>query len=481
MDTNDRYYICIDAGTSRFKSACITSSGNLVSQSDYRYGSYRNSTHEYSTDDFENALSRTLGEVTSMLGTGRISAVGITGHGPTLIPVAKDGTVLSGGVGYLDERVKKYISRLADKKTDHVTSTMYIPIACFFRDELPGVYERTYKFLQSFDYLAFLLTGCFTASSSSRGIKPWEPHKVEQAGLDTGKFPGIRYLGSPIGAVTKYAAGHYCIPESTPLYAIGVDFAASLIGTGAISPGRSCERAGTSGGLNLCSDSAVNDRRLLSYTHFMPGCWNIAGITSSSGISVEWAKHVFGENCEEEFTASGAGPRPADNRGILFLPYLRGERTPIWNPYARGVFFGLDDSHTASDLYKAVLTGVALSIRDIAEIMQENGLRFTGPVVSTGGGARNHRLVQLKADVVGKPFCVTGMQDAELTGIACVLAVQDGLYPGLLEATEDLVRTKEVFRPDTKRKDAYDALYGRYRKLRETLSICFQPANRQNN
>jgi xylulokinase len=480
MDTNDLYYICIDAGTSRFKSACITSSGDVVSQSDYRYGSYRNSTHEYSTNDFENALSRTLEKITSTLDPGRISAVGITGHGPTLIPVAKDGTMLSGGIGYLDERVNKYISRLAEKKTDHVTSTMYIPIASFFKDELPDVYEKTYKFLQSFDYLAFLLTGCFTASSSSSGIKPWEQHKVEQAGLDTGKFPGIRYLGSPIGTVTRHAAQRYRIPESTPLYAIGVDFAASLIGTGAITPGRSCERAGTSGGLNLCSDHATSDRRLLSYTHFMPGCWNIAGITSSSGISVEWAKRVFGENCEKEFTASDTGSKPR-GRGIIFLPYLRGERTPIWNPYARGVFFGIDDSHTASDMFESVLTGVALSIRDIAQIMQENGLRFTGPVVSTGGGSRNRRLVQLKADVVGKPFCVTGTRDAELTGIACVLAVQDGLYPGLLEATERLVRTTKVFFPDPNRKEGYDALYERYRKLRETLSSCFQPANRQNN
>ncbi|MBN2322270.1 MAG: hypothetical protein JXQ30_00930 [Spirochaetes bacterium] len=480
MNANDRYYICIDAGTSRFKSACIASSGEVVSQSDYRYGPHQNSTHEYSTDDFEKALFRTLGEVTSGPEAGRISAVGITGHGPTLIPVAEDGTVLSGGIGYLDERVKKYISRLARKKTDHVTSTMYIPIACFFKDELPGVYERTYKFLQSFDYLAFLLTGCFTASSSSSGIKPWEPKKVERAGLDTGKFPEIRYLGSPIGTVTKRAAERYRIPESTPLYAIGVDFAASLIGTGAITPGRSCERAGTSGGLNLCCERAVDDRRLLSYTHFMPGCWNVAGITSSSGISVEWAKRVLGGERETEFADSGDGPSPAD-RGILFLPYLRGERTPIWNPYARGVFFGLDDSHTASDLYQAVLTGVALSIRDIAQIMEENGLRFTSPVVSTGGGARNRRLVKLKADVVGKPFCVTGMHDAELTGIACVLAVQDGMYPDLLEATKRLVSITEVFHPDRNKEAEYAALYERYRALRETLSLCFKPASRQNN
>ncbi|HUT64862.1 MAG TPA: FGGY-family carbohydrate kinase [Spirochaetota bacterium] len=476
--TGERYFICIDAGTTRFKTACITPGGDIIAKSDYRYRSNKNGTHEYSKSDFKEALKKTLGEMLSRLDAKKVSAVGVTGHGPTLIPVGEDGIMLSSGIGYLDDRVKRYIKKLAERKEDHVTSTMYIPIACFFKDELPRVYEKTFKFLQSFDYLAFLLTGEFTASSSSSGIKPWEKEKVLHAGLDIEKFPEILYLGSCIGKVSRSAALEYGIPVSTPLYAIGVDFAAALIGTGAIERGRSCERAGTSGGLNLCWDKRVSDRRLLCYTHFIPDRWNVAGITSSSGISVEWMAKLLRVDYEkfrgfQSRDFSSRGGKKNTPGSIIFLPYLRGERTPLWNPYARGVFFGLEESHTADDLLKSVFTGVALSIRDVAEIIEENGCRFTSPIVTTGGGAKNRWFIQLKSDVTGKPFCVTQTHDAELIGIACILAQQEGHCSDLRQAVKKIVKTDEVFEPDAERHEAYTELYSTYRDLRRELSRFF--------
>lgn len=471
--TKECYFICIDAGTTRFKAACITPGGDIIAKSDYRYRSNKNGTHEYSKSDFKKALKNTLDEMLSRIDAKKVSAVGVTGHGPTLIPVGEDGSMLSSGIGYLDDRVKRYIKKLADRKEDHVTSTMYIPIACFFKDELPMVYEKSFKFLQSFDYLAFLLTGDFTASSSSSGIKPWEKEKVLHAGLDIEKFPEILYLGSCIGKVSRSAALEYGIPASTPLYAIGVDFAAALIGTGAIERGKSCERAGTSGGLNLCWDKEISDRRLLCYTHFMPDRWNVAGITSSSGISVEWITKLFGVDYEKARDKQSRGDKKNTPGSIIFLPYLRGERTPLWNPYARGVFFGLDESHTADDLLKSVFTGVALSIRDVAEIIEENGCSFTSPIVTTGGGATNRWFIQLKSDVTGKPFCVTQTHDAELIGIACVLAQQKGHCSDLRQAVKKIVKTEDVFEPDAERHEAYTELYATYRDLRNELSRFF--------
>jgi xylulokinase len=475
----DRYFLCIDAGTTRFKVACIMPDGRIAAKSDSHFHPLNVSTHEYSESDLKLALKATLREALSAIEPKRICAIGVTGHGPTLIPVGQGGKMLASGVGYLDERVKRYIRRLSEKKEDHVTSTMYIPIACFFKEELPSVYLRTFKFLQSFDYLAFLLTGEFTASSASSGIKPWKSDKVLDSGLDIDKFPDIHYLGSCIGKVCHTASLEYEIPEHTPLYAIGVDFSASLVGTGAIEAGRSCERAGSSGGLNLCWDREISDVRLLCYTHFMPGFWNVAGIMSASGISVEWIGRVLGIKDIEGWQPSKYKSPDMESSGtpssIIFFPYLRGERTPLWNPYARGVFFGLDESHTAVDLIRSVFTGVALSIRDVAEIIEENGGRFLKPVVTTGGSAANRWFNQLKADVTGKPFCITRTQDAELIGIACVLAEQTGFYSDLLEATRKIVSIEETFEPDKKRHEVYTELYSLYRKLRSDLAGYFTP------
>ncbi|UCB46112.1 MAG: hypothetical protein JSV25_01425, partial [Spirochaetota bacterium] len=435
----ERYFICIDAGTTRFKAACITQSGRIMKRSDYFYGKDQKAFHEYTMSDFKNALRVTLGTILKDMDRKKISAVGITGHGPTLIPVDRHGKVLSSAVGYLDDRVKRHINDLARKKSDHITSTMYLPIAKFFEKELPSVYERTHKFLQAFDYIAFLLTGEFTASSSSSGIKPWDSDKIIKSGLDADKFPDIHYMGETIGRLSKNAAEEYGIPESVPAYAIGVDFAAALVGTGTMGKGRSCERAGTSGGINLCWNSPIHDNRLLCYEHFIPDLWNVAGITTSSGKALDWIKRILGVDELSVFK-----PNPMTQK-LIFLPYLKGERTPLWNPYAKGVFFGLEETHDRQDLLQSVFLGVALSVNDLIDIIESNGCRFDFPIVTTGGQASNEWFIQLKSDVTGKQFCTTQTHDAELLGIVMVLAREMGHYPDLCTAWEHIVKTTKVF------------------------------------
>jgi xylulokinase len=465
--TGDRYFICIDAGTTRFKAACITQDGKILKQSDYFYNNGQKTVHEYSKADFKKALTITLRTILKDLDRKRISAVGVTGHGPTLIPVDRHGKVLSSAVGYLDDRVKRYISELARKKSDHITSTMYLPIAKYFKKELPSVYDRTFKFLQAFDYIAFLLTGEYTASSSSSGIKPWDSDKIQKSGLDADRFPDIHYMGENIGKLSKNAANEYGIPESVPVYAIGVDFAAALVGTGAISKGRSCERAGTSGGINLCWNKAIHDERLLCYEHFISGLWNIAGITTSSGKSLDWIKRMLGS---DELSAFQPGTVA---KKLIFLPYLKGERTPLWNPYAKGVFFGLEETHDRQDLLQSVFLGVALSVYDLVEIVESNGCSFEFPIVTTGGQARNEWFMQLKSDVVGKQFSITQTHDAELLGIAIVLATKTGNYPDMFSACDRIVKTTKVFDPDKDKHSYYSNIFCLYKELRTAVSKYF--------
>jgi xylulokinase len=463
----ERYFICIDAGTTRFKAACITHDGSIIKKKDYCYQNNQKVFHEYTKEDFKKALRETLDAVLEDIDSKRISAIGITGHGPTLIPVDIDGKVLSPAVGYLDERVKRYIKDLAKKESDHISSTMYLPIVKFFEKKLSSVYDKTYKFLQSFDYIAFLLTGEYTASSSSSGIKPWDKTQVEKSGLDAKKFPDIYYMGDKIGKVSKNAADEYGIPRSAQVYAIGVDFAAALVGAGTIHRGRACERAGTSGGINLCWDARIHDNRLFCYEHFIPDLWNIAGITSSSGKSLDWIARVLGID-----ELSSFNPRSTEKR-LIFLPYLKGERTPLWNPYAKGVFFGLEETHDRVDLLQSVFLGVALSIRDLIDIIESNKCSFDFPVVTTGGQARSEWFIQLKSNVTGKRFSTTQTYDAELLGIAIVLSCETGHYPDLFTAWKKIVKISRVFEPEKDKQGFYSDLFGLYRELRMSLSKYF--------
>jgi xylulokinase len=461
---NDAHYICIDAGTSRFKAALVTGDGRLLARSEYLYAPGSGVHHEYRIGEFETALKQALKGLLSQAGAaGNIAACGITGHGPTLIPVGRDKKPLYTAVGYLDERVKKYVQKLAERKNDRITSTMYIPIALFFREEFPAIYERTDKFLQSFDYIALLITGAYSASSSQSGIKPWSERALEQAGLDVQKFPSIHYMGSKIGSVTKAASRSFGIPVGVPVFAIGVDFAAALVGTGAMSKGRSCERSGSSGGINLCWDGPVEDNRLLSYEHFIRGLWNIAGITTTWGKALDWINRVFGIK-EMVFP-----DRKGSAEEIIFFPYLKGERTPIWNPFAKGTFYGLTTEHTRDDIIFSVYLGIALSLRDCMDIIEQNGCRFSSPVVATGWGAREDRFIQLKSDVTGKSFSRIQTEDAELLGIANVLSVSSGLAESFPLAAKRMIREERLFHPDEEKLARYTDIFKTYKQLQRKL------------
>ncbi len=456
-------FICVDAGTTRFKAAAITEKGNIVAKSEYYYSDSKEQYHEYSVRELIEALTRTLKSIVTGIDKKFIIACGITGHGPTLIPIDRDRKPLSTGVGYLDERVKKYVGRLVGKKTDRITSTMYIPIALFFKEEFPDIYENTYKFLQAFDYLAFLLTGEYTASSSSSGIKPWDSASLGQAGLDMDKFPVIHYMGEKIGHVTPWASRTFGLPQRIPVFAVGVDFAAALVGTNTLVKGKSCERSGSSGGINLCWDKPVKDNRLLSYKHFISGLWNVAGITSTSGKAIDWISKIIGLS---EFVL----PEKKDMRDeIIFFPYLKGERTPLWNPYAKGIFYGLTAQHTTHDFIFSVYLGIILSLRDCIEIIEENRCSFDLPIVTTGWGAKNDLFVQLKSNVTGKSFTKMQSEDAELLGIAIILAVSTGYYDDLAAAAEHIARKQKTFRSDAECFKHYTEVFQQYKSLQNQL------------
>ncbi len=469
---NEDLFLCIDAGTSRFKAAAVSGSGRFAARAECGYEAVQGAFHQYTGDDFKTSLTYAAGELKKRVKFERIAGIGITGHGPMLIPVGPHGTPLYPGVGYLDERVARYIGKLAEKRSDRITSTMYVPIGLFFKEEHPEIYGKTHRFLQSFDYIASLLTNDFVAASSASGadgLLPWDEDKVAGSGLDVRKFPPIRFLGEEVGRTDSRLCVELGIPRGIPVYAIGVDFAAALVGTGALSTGKSCERAGSSGGINLCWSEKVNDARLLCYRHIVPGHWNVAGIMSTYGKAYEWAGSLFAPPADgEEIAIEDAVP------DIIFLPYLKGERTPLWNPSARGVFYGLRLDHDRSHMMRAVLGGIAMNVRESMEIMEENGCEFEGPVISTGGGSSDPGFMQMKADCTGKPFGKIQVDDAELLGTAVIQAKSAGFFNDLARAAEKIVKVERVFEPDGEKHARYSALFERYKEIRDRVAPLFR-------
>jgi xylulokinase len=274
-------------------------------------------------------------------------------------------------------------------------------------------------------------------------------------------------MGEEIGKTTRDGARRYGIPPDIPLHAVGVDFAAALVGTNMLRPGRSCERAGSSGGINLCWGKPVHDDRLLCYEHFVQKTWNVAGITSTYGKAIEWAEKILDADSFQQERLHREQP------GIIFLPYLKGERTPLWNPYAKGLFFGLEQKHDAVDLLIAVHTGIALSIRECIGIIESHNCKFQHPVVTTGGLTWDEWFMQLKADVTGKTFSRMQLFDAELLGIAIVLASSLGHYTSLSAAASEILREEKRFTPQKGMSAMYDKLFKQYSHIRTAVTPYF--------
>lgn len=409
-------------------------------------------------------------------GAGVIDAVVVSGNGPTLVPVDGAGAPLAPALTWMDRRGAEEARIISEKSGAPIDPSFYLPKAFWFFRNRPQVYEKARYFFPCPEYIAFLLTGIpatfLPAPQFTRYI--WEPSLVDALGMDRDKFPPFIPSGKVLGAVSAAGAAASGIPAGTPVVAAGPDFIVSLLGTATVFPGRACVRSGTSEGINLCSRTPVRDSRLLCLGHIAQGLWNVSGMISTSGKALEWFKNAAGKartSYESVFTEMERSI-PGANR-LLFLPYLAGERAPLWDPNARGAFIGLTLNHGAADMLRAVAEAVGYAIRDVVEVMEETGLSVQDLRI-TGRPSQSALWNQMKADITGRRILVPETRDSDLAGDVCLALRALGDYATLAEASEATVKIGAVFEPDAKRAPLYDEMFGLYRESYVGLKAVFE-------
>lgn len=291
--------------------------------------------------------------------------------------------------------------------------------------------------------------------------------------MDPSKFPPFIRPGELVGEVRLEAEELLGIPAGTPVFAGGPDFVMTLLGTATVRPGRACDRAGTSEGINLCSEEPIKDERLLCLPHIVEGYTNISGIISTSGKALSWFKSITGRaDLDYESLFEDICQVPPGSRSLLFLPYLAGERAPLWDPFARGAFIGLTVNHGRKEMTRAVVEAVGFAVRDVIEVMGENGLEI-GELRVTGGQAKSPLWNQIKADITQKKILVPAVQDSELLGDACIGLFALKNYKTLAEASESLVKISRTFTPNPEYRGLYDRLFELYRASYRGLKEVF--------
>jgi xylulokinase len=471
----------VDIGTSVFKSALWSLAGERLAFAALPLAMNAGGGPRHEADSAQ--WLRAFAECCRLLGaqTGGLSGVQtivISGNGPSLTPVfggpefANDGLNVAAAPArlWLDRRAEAAAAEVSSLMGAFVDASFYLPKALGIKNDEGALYERTKYFLGCPELLAYALSAEARTVFPSEGFDRWfwNDEILERLKLDTEKFPPFIRPGETFGQLLPQAAACFGFSPKVPVVSGGPDFFAAILGAGVVAPGQACDRAGTSEGINACTKKKISDRRLMSYGHPVKPFWNLSGIISTTGKAVEWGRDFLGLGSHAELFAlaeaadSGAG-------GLVFLPYLAGERAPIWDTSARGVLRGLSLASGPKEFARAVVEGICFAIRDVVAVMEEAGAGL-GELRIAGSAAESGFLNQLKADITGKEVLAPVHKEAELLGLAIIGACALGEYGNFAEAAAALVRIEGQWQSDKNKANLYAELFGQYRATYRRLS-----------
>lgn len=488
----------IDIGTSACKAAAFDRDGTVLAQVNEAYPVYypKPGWAEQDPNDWWEAVCKAVQRVLEQgIRASDIAGIGIDGQSWSAIAVGGDGTVLCNTPIWMDTRAEEICGqmkarcgeqRLFETSGNPVQPMYTMPKVLWYKEHAPQVYRNACKILQSNSFIAYRLTGVMTQEPSQgygwncyrmeRG--EWDRELCKELGVDPQLLPDIVPCHAVIGKVTAEAARLTGLAEGTPVVAGGLDAACGTLGAGVIRPGETQEQGGQAGGMSICVDRCTADSRLILGAHVVENRWLLQGGTVGGGGAMNWFEKEFGAaertaakaNGTSSFAEldRGAAGVPAGSEGLVFLPYLAGERSPIWNPHAKGVFYGIDFSKTRAHFARAVMEGVAYSLKHNLEVAEEAGAQ--AQLLRSIGGAANSRLwMQIKADVTGKRFAVSSSDTATALGAAMLAGVGTGVYSGFEDAAARTVRTKSEYYPNPEAEACYANGYRIYRQLYENL------------
>lgn len=414
-----------------------------------------------------------------------IKGVGISGQMLGSVLLDKDNQVIDECIIWMDQRAdeenesirqKLGLDRILDVTSNYPLVSYWAPKLLWIRKHQPENYSRIEHVLFPKDYLKYKLTGKLDIDvTDATGAmlfdtkkRCWDYSLFDSLGIDRKIVPEhVSESTDVIGMVTPEAARYLGIPAGIPVVGGGGDQMCGAVGLGIVEEGKISSTIGTSGCVFSYSNECVTDREpraLLSYCHSVPGSWCVYGCTLSAGGAFRWLRDTVFEGCSYDDMTTLAERAEPGCEGLVFLPYLNGERTPHPNPNARGVFFGLSVRHGKPELARSVMEGVTYSLRDTIEILREKNVPVR-EVIASGGGAASKLWRQMQADIFHARVITTNVKEAPATGAAMMAAVGAGAFETLKAAARAVVKTVTVTEPDERRMQCYDDYYEVYRSL----------------
>jgi xylulokinase len=390
---------------------------------------------------------------------------------------------------WITERVGA--ARLIELVSNPALPGFSAPKLLWVRDNEPDIFARARKMLLPKDYIRYRLTGKLAMEISDAAgtclldVKQgrWSREVLEALEIDPALLPPVVAADAVCGTITEEVAALTDLLPGIPVAGGGADNACAAVGNGVVRPGLALVSIGTSGVVLAYAGTPQVDMsgpipRVHTFNHAVPQAWYLMGVTQGAGLSLHWVRDNIGlpERALESWTGldaynllvKEAESVPAGSNGLLFLPYLQGERTPHLDPYARGGWIGLTASHDRRHLIRSVLEGVAFSLKDCSTIIQGQGLAIE-QVRVTGGGAKSPPWRQIIADVLGIELVTTNATEGPAFGAALLAGVASGLYTSVEQACDATVRVMERTEPRPEAERIYAQAYETYKALYPAL------------
>jgi xylulokinase len=422
-----------------------------------------------------------------------VESVGLSTIFPALVPMDANGRPLSPALLYCDHRALPQAEVFAqtfgvedlERRTGNrfTPGTTTLPGILWLRDEAPEVFARTHVFGQIETYLVHRLTGEFVVDASHQSLSgltrsgeelDYDATILAAAGLDAERLPRPLQSTDIAGTVTSRAAAACGLRAGIPVVAGCGDAPLATLGGGISSAGKLFVSAGTTDCLMISADRPSGNPVFCNIHAPVPDLWVVNGTMSTAGASVKWFQEQFHPCTLAEMTHWAEEARPGAE-GLVFLPYLQGERTPWWDPQARGAFFGLSLGTGRAEACRAVFEGIACGWRQIVGLLEEECRLHAPEVVVVGGGSTNALLNRIKATMLDRPVRAISFTEITSVGAALIAGIGAGVYASASEACQstESLRESEVFAPVPAWREACAATYETYVRLYPALQPLF--------
>lgn len=491
----------IDVGTGGTRALILDERGKLIASGTEEHQAFASPQAGWAEQDPGDwwractvAIRKTLKRAS--LDGSEIACVGFSGqmHGAVLLD--RHGEVIRPALLWCDQRTEPQVRELAES----IGTERFIHLTCnppltnftltkllWVRENEPKNWRRVRHIMLPKDYVRYRLTGeraIDMADASGTlmldvALRQWSAEVLAKVGIEQKLLPSLYESQEICGHVSAAGAEATGLKAGTPVVAGAGDQAAGAVGMGIVAPGAVSATIGTSGVVFAATDNPALDPqgRLHTFCHAIPNRWHVMGVTQAAGLSLRWFRDQFGAGSDDgrdpyERLCDEASRVPAGSEGVLWVPYLMGERTPHCDPSARAALLGLAASHSRANVVRAILEGVAFSLKDTFTIFEQMDV----PVLQIrlgGGGARSPLWRQIQADVYGHEVEIVEAEEGAAHGAAILAGVGAGVWNSVDEACEQVARVASRVAPQEENVEILNEQYKKYRRIYPALCTVF--------